>query len=164
MNRKLLLLALASSVVVLSACKPQAPAEPAAPATEAAPAAEAAPVAAEPMPAEAPAEMPFDIKGFAGTFTGTLPCADCAGVDAKIELAPDGSFKLNEVYQGPKGHTVAFDGTWTAEENGKRVRLDPNSKAEPDRVYAVTSHEQIDQLDADGKTLAVAHTLKRQMQ
>lgn len=155
MNRKLLLAVMASTLVI-AACKPQAPAEPAAPvAAEPAPAAEAAPASAT--------EVPFDVKGFAGTFSGALPCADCPGIDTTVTLKPDGTYTLREVRQDKPG-SLDSDGTWTAEENGKRVRLDPNSKSEQDRVFAVTSSDEIESLDAEGKPLATAapHALKRE--
>ena len=166
MNRKLLL-ALMASTLAIAACKPQAPAEPAAPAaeTEAVPAAtsEPAPVAVESAPASTAADVPFDVKGFAGTFSGTLPCADCAGIDTTIALKPDGTYTLREAYQG-KQDSFDGDGTWTAEENGRRVRLDPNSKSEQDRLFAVKSNDEIESLDAEGKPLATntPHALKRE--
>jgi copper homeostasis protein (lipoprotein) len=164
MNRKLLLAVMASTLVI-AACKPQAPAEPATPAAAAAPVAtaEPAPVAAESARASTAADVPFDVKGFAGTFRGTLPCADCPGIDTTISLKPDGTYALHEVYQGKPG-SFDGDGTWTAEENGQRVRLDPNSKSEQDRVFAVKSSDEIESLDTEGKPLATAtpHALKRE--
>jgi copper homeostasis protein (lipoprotein) len=165
MNRKLLLLAVVAALAV-AACKPQAPAEPVAPAAPAEPAAPAAaaPVAVESAPATTAADVPFDIKGFAGTFTGALPCADCPGIDTRLMLNADGSYTLHEVYQGKPGNGFDGDGTWTAEENGKRIRLDPNSKSQQDRLYAVTSADQIDALDSAGMPIesTQSNTLKRE--
>lgn len=140
MNHKLLVLACTLvSAVVIAGCKPQPPAEPAAPAA-AAPAVAPAPMAAT---GDAPA---LDPKGFAGTF---------AGGDSTIALAADGGFDLT---QG----TTAFDGTWTAESDGARIRLDPNSKAEPDRLYAVVDQDEIRLLDADGQPIEAAVALQRE--
>ncbi|QNP40368.1 copper resistance protein NlpE [Lysobacter solisilvae (ex Woo and Kim 2020)] len=159
MNRKLLLLAVLSTIAV-AACKPeQPPAEAAMPAATAEP---VAPVAVESAPAAAPADVPFDTKGFAGVFTGTLPCADCPGIDTRVALNRDGTYQIEETYQG-KPERFSGDGTWTAEENGKRVRLDPNSKSQEDRLFAVASPEQIDQLDTAGNAIetTMPHSLKR---
>ena len=171
MNRKLLLLAM-TSVLAVAACKPQAPAEPEAPAapapaeTAAAPAAapaEQAPVALESAPASSAADVPFDTKGFAGVFSGTLPCADCSGIDTTITLNRDGTYTVHESYQGKPGNGFNGDGNWTAEENGKRVRLDPNSKGEADRLFAIASQDELDPLDATGKAIdsKAPHALKR---
>lgn len=158
--KKQYLLALACVVTLAAvACKPQAPAEPAvAPAdtVEAPKAAEAVPTGVS--SADAPT---FDQKGFAGTFKGTLPCVDCPGIDATLELKSDGSFQLAEVHQQKAASNTKIDGTWTVEAGDKQIRLDPNTKAEQDRLYAITSNEQIDQLGADGQPSGVAQSLKR---
>ena len=109
------------------------------------------------------ADVPFDIKGFAGTFTGTLPCADCPGIDTQLVLNADGTYKLHEVYQGKPGNFDG-DGTWTAEEDGKRIRLDPNSKSEQDRLFAVTSKDEIESLELEDKAIEskLSYTLKRE--
>jgi copper homeostasis protein (lipoprotein) len=159
MNRMLLLAGLVSTFALV-ACKPQAPAEPAA----TAPAAEApAAVAVESAPSASVADVPFDTKGFAGTFAGTLPCADCPGIDTRIVLNADGSYTLMETYRDKPDGKFAGDGTWTAEENGKRIRLDPNSKAQEDRLFAVKSKDELETLDKAGQPIATQapHSLKR---
>lgn len=144
MNRSLLTLALLATLAA-TACKPQAPAEPA-PTADAQTAVEApGPVAVESAPSTSPADLPFDIKGFAGTF---------ATADAKITLNADGTYKLSGAAQG--------DGTWTAEEGGKRIRLDPNSKTEEDRLYAVASNDQLDVLDGTGQPVTPTQAFKRE--
>ncbi|KQY52088.1 copper resistance protein NlpE [Lysobacter sp. Root494] len=161
MNR-MLLLAVMASTLAIAACKPQAPAEPAAEAAPAATVEPGAPVAVESAPSVATA-APFDVKGFAGTFSGTLPCADCPGIDTTISLKPDGTYTVHEAYQG-KPDSFDGDGTWTAEENGQRVRLDPNSKSEQDRLFVVKSNDEIESLDLEGKPIAaeMPHALKRE--
>ena len=167
LNQRLWTLVLLASVAA-TACKPQAPAEPAATAeparTEAVAEQPAPPVAIESTPAASPADVPFDIKAFAGTFSGTLPCADCPGIDTKVTLVADGSYKLHEAHQGKPVNGFDSDGTWTVEENGTRIRLDPNSKSERDRLFAVTSKDQIDGLDLEGKAPEnkLSYALKRE--
>ena len=139
------------AVVALSACKPRAPAEdtgtpvqPEAAATRAAPAADALPSAQG---------APFDAKAFAGTFTGTLPCADCPGIDTRIVLAADGTYTITESYRERSAPQIKGDGTWTVEENNQRLRLDPNSKSDNDRLFAILSRDGIRQLDMEGKPI-----------
>lgn len=155
MNRKLLLATLASTLAI-AACKPAAESVPAAPAP-------AAPVAVESAPSTKAEDVPFDIKGFAGTFSGTLPCTDCPGIDTTITLNADGTYVAKETRQGQSEATDG-DGTWTAEENGLRLRLDPNSKSDQDRLFAVKSKDEIETLDAEGKAVdtTAAHSLKRE--
>lgn len=158
MIRSLMFAGLATLSLV--ACKPQAPAESAAPPAETAPVAAPVPVA-DAVPAAA--AVPFDVKAFAGTFTGTLPCADCPGIDTRIVLATDGTYTITESYQERTAPALHGDGTWTVEENSQRLRLDPNSKDERDRLFAILSQDEIRQLDLEGKAIesSLPYNLKR---
>jgi copper homeostasis protein (lipoprotein) len=155
MNRKHLTTLFLVALVALAGCKRDTAASP-----DVGPAAETQPVVttpAEVAPATEPApaaETALDTRAFAGNFSGTLPCADCPGIDTTLDLHADGTFMLMETYQERKVEPGMLEGTWTAEENGSRIRLDPNSKSEQDRLYAVTSHDQITQLGSDGTPAA----------
>ncbi|MGO1073176.1 copper resistance protein NlpE [Lysobacter sp. CA199] len=159
MNQKLLALACLAAFA-LSACNKPTEVTPAP--AETAKTAETTPApTAEPAP-EAP-KPGFDAAAFAGAFSGTLPCADCAGIDTKIDLKADGSYAIEESYQGKKDGNFKGDGSWTAEEDGKRLRLDPNSKSDNDRLFDVVSHEEIRLLNQEGKAIdsQANHSLKR---
>ena len=99
-----------------------------------------------------PSGPALDQRAFAGRFTGTLPCAVCAGVDTVITVKDDYTFEMSEI---PRGEKVAAPsrlmGTWTAEEDGHRIRLDPDSKSEDDRLFQVLANDEIRMLDRDGK-------------
>ena len=143
MNPKLLTLAcVVICSLAVAGCKPQPPAEAAAPVASEAPATAIAAVAIAPV-AAAPA---LDQKGFAGTF---------AGGGSTVTLVADGTFNLKE-------SDAAFDGSWTAEADGARLRLDPNSKAEPDRLFAVGGQDEIRPLDADGQPIEGGIGLQRE--
>lgn len=148
----------ASMLLALAGCKPQAPAESPAPAAEPAAATQPAPVADAPRPVAA-----FDAKAFAGTFAGTLPCADCPGIDTRVVLAADGTYTITESYQERSAPELKGDGTWTVEEDNRRLRLDPNSKSDNDRLFAILSQDEIRQLDLEGKPIdsALPYNLKR---
>ncbi|SDY92710.1 copper homeostasis protein (lipoprotein) [Lysobacter sp. yr284] len=162
MNRKLLALACLAALA-LSACNKPAETPAAAPAETPKAAEPAAPAEAAPAPAAAAAPATFDAAAFAGTFSGTLPCADCSGIDTKLELKADGGYALSESYQGKKDGNFKGDGTWTAEDNGKRVRLDPNSKSDDDRLFDIVSKDEIRMLDTEGKPIEsqLDYSLKR---
>ncbi|KGM55620.1 hypothetical protein N800_12965 [Lysobacter daejeonensis GH1-9] len=104
------------------------------------------------------------MKAFPGKFAGTLPCASCPGIDTKLELMADGPFKLTETYQGEAGAPNVVEGTWTVEDGGKRVLLDPNSKSEQDRSYGIMSNDEIRLLGQDGKPIEsqLNYSLKRE--
>ena len=163
MSRKPLALALSAlAALAIAGCRRETPDETAA--TAPPPAAEIAPA---PAPAPATPDVvtvventaadaitydskDFDARDFAGTFSGTLP----AGIDATLSLNADGHFVLVERRPPQADAPVTVEGTWTAEQDGKRIRLDPNSKSEEDRLYAIGSNDQIRLLDAAGKPVA----------
>lgn len=78
----------------------------------------------------------LDVKAFAGNFSGD---------DIALELKADGSYTLSgDALPGTS------DGTWAAEEDGKRIRLDPNKKGEEDWLFAVNSNDELQALDEQG--------------
>lgn len=137
--------ALACLVLMLAACNREAapPAEQPAPAADAASPADAAPTVA--APAEA-TPVAFDMRDYAGTFVAGTGC---------LELGADGTYRLDQ------GGTVS-DGTWTAEQSDTRIRLDPNSKSDPDRVLAMEGRDQLAMLDDAGQPAGDAPTWTRE--
>ena len=66
---------------------------------------------------------------WAGEYTGLLPCADCSGIETKLELKQDGTYALSEIYQD-KGDGKAFEsqGTFTFDSTGSIITLDENAE------------------------------------
>lgn len=85
----------------------------------------------------------FDMAGFAGTFTGSLPCASCPGIDTTLVLAADGTYDLTEAYREDPGPAIATEGSWSVEEDDTRIRLDPASKAAEDRLLEIESRDRV---------------------
>ncbi len=151
MKQILIAAVLCAFVLANTACKRDVEtAAPAEPATAAAPAAAAdAKPAAEALPTDVISEVDnssapagFDVKAFAGSFGGD---------DIALELKADGSYALSgDALPAPSA------GTWTVEESGKRIRLDPDSKGEDDWLFAVNSNDELQALDDDGKPPANA--------
>jgi copper homeostasis protein (lipoprotein) len=137
--------ALACLVFTLAACDRDdaAPIPQPVPAADVAPPAETAPDVIAPADA-APAA--FDMRDYAGTF---------AAGDGRLELAADGTYRLDQ------GGTV-LDGTWTVEQNDTRVRLDPNSKSDPDRVLAMDGRDRLAMLDNAGAPVGDAPVWTRE--
>ena len=150
MNRNRFLLALALSCVAIAGCKQDAPAPAAAPAA-AAEDIKSAVISEVDHGSPASAAPGFDVKAFAGTYGGTLPCADCPGIDTSIAFTPEGGYTMSEVYQDSEGSSFTGNGTWTVREDGKSVLLDPEDKDERDRAFEVVSSSELRLLDASGK-------------
>ena len=104
----------------------------------------------------------FDVKAFAGTYNGTIPCADCPGIDASIAFTPEGKYTQTLRYQERENSSVS-DGNWTLDADGKRILLDPNSKEESDSWVEVVSPNEVRMLDIEGKPIEsdLNYSLKR---
>ncbi|MFD1631250.1 copper resistance protein NlpE [Pseudopedobacter beijingensis] len=59
---------------------------------------------------------------WAGTYSGTLPCADCEGIKTTITINQDGKFERKSEYLG-KGDNNIFDekGTFTWDSAGRNI-------------------------------------------
>jgi copper homeostasis protein (lipoprotein) len=127
------LLAVAVATLAIAACKREAAPAPVAEPAVVAPAATTAPAAGtdatDVVDNSAPAgdAVAFDTKGFAGKF---------GAAGTSLEIAADGTYRL-------AGADLETDGTWTVEDDGRHILLDPNSKAEADRRYEVVSHDEL---------------------
>ena len=51
------------------------------------------------------------------SYAGTLPCADCPGIDTRLNLLPDGQFQLRMTYQEREGAGFDQIGRWTTEKD-----------------------------------------------
>lgn len=165
---------LAGLALALAACGSPEPAavDPAEPAPDTTASITTPTVAADPelMPPDAPVSSDqapgFDMRGFAGTFTGTLPCASCPGIDITLQLDPDGRYRLTEAYQEEAGPAVETEGSWSVEDGDSRMRLDPAGKEAGDRLLAIESNERVEFLALDGEPAesGLDYGLERQAQ
>ena len=131
MNRALYAFTCLCFGIALAGCRPSTPTDdPARAAPRATGAPAPAPVVEPAVADQAPA---LDLKGFAGVF---------ANATASLTLGPDGSAEVRD-------GSESLDGTWSSEDGGAHVRFDPNSKTEPDRLYAVAGADEIRLLQAD---------------
>lgn len=75
----------------------------------------------------------YDAKTFPGTFT-----AD----GASLTLAADGTYRMT-VHAHSADADLESSGTWTLEADGQHLLLDPDSKSDPDRRYALQSADAL---------------------
>lgn len=84
------------------------------------------------------------VQPFEETIAGTEP-REFAGTfsadGTTLTLATDGTYTLDA------GDGQPTDGTWSAEADGERILLDPNSKSEDDRSYSVVSADELKATD-----------------
>jgi copper homeostasis protein (lipoprotein) len=137
MNKNLLFAAIA--VVLLNCQNPKAENPPPAP-TEVA-------VTGDP---ENPVQTATNSIDYLGIYKGTLPCADCAGIDTSIELSEDFSFTMVTKYKGKGAKPIETKGTFRWNANGNTITL--NNGADLIQQYLVTENT-LTKLDSDGKKI-----------
>lgn len=119
------------------------------------------------LPPDAPLDSSstsgFDVRGFAGTFTGTLPCASCPGIETTLVLQPDGRYRLTEEYLDESGGRLESEGSWSAEDGGAWLLLDPSGKELEDRSYSIIDAGTLRLLATDGRPIdsALDYQLRR---
>jgi heat shock protein HslJ len=95
------------------------------------PAAEPPPQPAEAAPAEAPSPPDGHSSrialDWAGTYSGTLPCASCPGIETEVTLNADGTFRLSRLYLDEGAAPDVRTGTFEWNEAGSAVSLDESA-------------------------------------
>ncbi|WP_299707215.1 copper resistance protein NlpE N-terminal domain-containing protein [uncultured Pontibacter sp.] len=96
-----------------------------------------------------------------GTWVGTIPCADCPGIDYTLTLNPDSTYRERLVYQGRSAIPFVQSGTWGVRDG--RVNL--NKQGTGNNQFAFDG-EALVMLDGEGNqiesTHAEAYRLRRQ--
>jgi heat shock protein HslJ len=64
---------------------------------------------------------------WAGTYRGTLPCADCPGIKTEITLLADGSYRLGSFYQERSQVAKRDSGSFSWNADGNRILLNNDS-------------------------------------
>lgn len=96
------------------------------------------------------------------SFTGDLPCADCAGIRYRLNLFRDRSFFLSSTYLGRETLHTDFDmGSWTPSSD-KRVLVLMGGREAP-VMWRIDGSHALSKLDLDGNEIAsvLNYTLTR---
>lgn len=83
---------------------------------------------------------------WAGAYEGTLPCADCPGIQTRLVLTPHGGYELQTRYLDRQPQPNIVRGTFSWQPDGSTIRLD---KAGDEQRYFVAEGRLI-QLYQDG--------------
>lgn len=98
-----------------------------------------------------------------GVYEGTMPCADCEGIETVVELREDLTFSATFNYLGSedKAHKITNEGTFTWDDSGQIIIL----VAEDDISQYKVGENHITMLGADGEVntgeLADFYVLKK---
>ena len=100
---------------------------------------------------------------WAGVYEGTMPCADCEGIETVVELKDDNTFTATYTYMGEDEYTVSNEGMCTWDESCQVVTL----VAEEDTKQFKVGENHITLLGEDGEVntgeLAEFYVLKKKM-
>jgi len=82
-----------------------------------------------------------------GAYVGILPCADCPGIEVRLDILDDGAFHQRSVYQE---RNSGFDAIGRWEQDGGRLRLHYQNG---DRAWLALDEDALTLLDAGGKPI-----------
>ncbi len=108
------------------------------------------------------AENALDIVGI---YKGTLPCADCEGIQTTVELNADNSYKVTTVYLTDRKGDKEFveDGVWEIKVN--TITLKNAAEDGQPNTQFFAGENTLTQLDLEGKKvegpLAAHYVLKK---
>lgn len=89
---------------------------------------------------------------WAGTYQGTLPCADCLGMETKLDLNQDKTYSLSTVYQGKSDQIFIEKGSFQWNGAGSTITLNIKGKASRNHQYLVIENGLI-KLDRQGNKI-----------
>ena len=97
-----------------------------------------------------------------GEYNGIQPCGDCSGIETSLTLNKDGTFVLNETYQGKETKPFVNKGNFKWNDHGDTITLNLTSNKS---VKYFVGERRIFRLDQKGQRitgdLADAYTLKQ---
>jgi heat shock protein HslJ len=87
-----------------------------------------------------------------GTYLGTIPCADCNGIETILILHKDQTYSLSSIYRGKSTEPVLREGKFTLNPEGNTITL----SGDPDEKYPtlyLVEENKVTLLDKKGKII-----------
>ena len=84
-----------------------------------------------------------------GVYSGTLPCADCEGIQTVLTLEKDGSYSKETSYVGKSGEVFQQKGKFKWNDPGNRITLEDSSQT----VTYLVEENRLTQLDKSGNKI-----------
>ena len=100
-----------------------------------------------------PAHSSQNALDWDGTYSGIMPCADCAGIETTLTLNRNSTYKLSTRYMGEEDiQAVVKEGAFKWTEDGSTIVLESLNNNEYPTKYKVGENKLI-QLDLDGNVI-----------
>jgi copper homeostasis protein (lipoprotein) len=91
-------------------------------------------------------------RAVAGSFVGTLPCADCEGIEYRLDLFEDGAFYRRMTYLEKGDDTLTYDiGSWSLGADRSTIGLFSEDR-EPEQ-WKVVDRSTLRKLDREAHTI-----------
>ena len=90
---------------------------------------------------------------WSGTYTGTLPCADCEGIETMIRLNDDQTYLMKTRYLGESNQIFETGGTFSWNESAANITLE-NAAQNSGPVQYKVGENMLIQLDQQGKSVS----------
>lgn len=89
---------------------------------------------------------------WAGVYEGTTPCADCEGIQTKVELKSDNTYVMSQTYLGKPGGDNKFNesGDFTWDDNGSNITIETSGLVIKFRV----GENELTMLDMSGNVVS----------
>lgn len=96
--------------------------------------------------------VPVPLPQLPATFSGTLPCASCEGIQTSITLQADGTFFSRQLYEGQASPNQANDlGRWVMSHYGNIVVMQGQNSEQ--RYFRVKSADSLEMLDLEARSI-----------
>lgn len=83
-----------------------------------------------------------------GEYSGTIPCADCAGIETTLILFPDNTYELSSIYLDKNKEYFIEQGSFEWNKNGNTISIN-----HPEQHKFKVGEGRIWFLDKDGKEI-----------
>lgn len=90
------------------------------------------------------------MRQLAGTYEGTLPCADCEGIRTSLTLDAGGTYTLQREYLGKSGKPARDEGRWQADSAGVTLL---GETADGNTRYRAVDARTLRMLGRDGREI-----------
>jgi uncharacterized lipoprotein NlpE involved in copper resistance len=87
-----------------------------------------------------------------GTYSGVVPCADCSGIETKISLALDNTYRISWKYLEKSDEVYVKEGTFVWDSTGSIITLNNMETEAFPTMYKVCENYLL-QLDLDGNVI-----------
>jgi len=87
---------------------------------------------------------------YLGTYKGTLPCADCEGIETEIVLNEDETYEIKTKYLGKDSQVFSDLGSYTWKEDGNTLEFE---NTDSEITYYFVSENKLIALDQEGNRI-----------